>query len=389
MNEIFDTLPNTQATETEDPLEKAVLALTNYFTPKQNREYEIYIFRQAKQEADESITAFHTRLRQLSLTCEFENVDREIKTQVVQSCSSHKLRMKALENPQYTLTQLLDAGKAMELSKIQAASIEDKQVVHTMSSNCGNRSQRRQNKSRKAKQDGGRPGEAQRSRDRKSRNISHDKRKSSEKCRNCGREYPHQGGKTACPAYGKACRGCGKMNHFQAVCRGEGRSMHRLHADEASSGESSDDDEVYTFSLSTNQVSKDQPLFEVKVQGTPVVIMADSGASINVLDEKDFHRLPNGTELEHTAVKIFAYQSNSPLHVIGKFSAIVESDTKKVNTRFYVVKGSGGSLLSWKTSQELNLLQIVQQVTTKPSTLKNKTTLSQAYLKSMMTSSTA
>ena len=39
--EIFDMLPNTTAGEGEDPFDKAVQALTNYFTPKQNREYEI------------------------------------------------------------------------------------------------------------------------------------------------------------------------------------------------------------------------------------------------------------------------------------------------------------------------------------------------------------
>ena len=74
-NEIFDTLPDTAAGEGDDPFEKAVRALTNYFTPKQNREYEIYVFRQAKQESNESISAFHTRLRQLAVTCEFDDVD--------------------------------------------------------------------------------------------------------------------------------------------------------------------------------------------------------------------------------------------------------------------------------------------------------------------------
>ena len=129
-------------------------ALTHYFTPRQNREYEIYVFRQAKQENNESISAFHTRLRQLAITCEFSDVDREIKTQIVQSCSSHKLRTKALENPSYTLTQLLDAGKAMELSKAQAANIEDKQSVHKLSSYSGNRSRRYRNKNINSTQEG-------------------------------------------------------------------------------------------------------------------------------------------------------------------------------------------------------------------------------------------
>ena len=57
MNEIFETLPDTDAGEDEEPFEKAVTALTNYFTPKNNQEYEVYVFRKAKQESDESISA--------------------------------------------------------------------------------------------------------------------------------------------------------------------------------------------------------------------------------------------------------------------------------------------------------------------------------------------
>ena len=95
-NEIFDTLPDTTPGEVEDTLEKAVQALTNYFTPRQNRKYEIYVFHQAKLESNESISAFHIRLRQLAVTCEFADVNREINTQIVQSCSSHKLRTKRL-----------------------------------------------------------------------------------------------------------------------------------------------------------------------------------------------------------------------------------------------------------------------------------------------------
>lgn len=53
-NEIFDTLPRTTPGEGEDTFEKAIQALTNYFTLRQNREYEIYVFRQAKQESNET-----------------------------------------------------------------------------------------------------------------------------------------------------------------------------------------------------------------------------------------------------------------------------------------------------------------------------------------------
>jgi hypothetical protein len=94
---------------------------------------------------------------------EFSDNDREIKTQIVQNCLSHKLRlrMKALQNPELTLTQLLDAGKSMEMSKSQAETIEEKQNINKLSTKYTRRASK-QNKS---------------------------------------------------------CRGCGNQNHYEAVCR--------------------------------------------------------------------------------------------------------------------------------------------------------------------------
>ncbi|CAB4012398.1 Hypothetical predicted protein [Paramuricea clavata] len=107
VNEIFETLPNTEAGEDENPFEKAA-------TAKQ-----------------ENISAFRTRLRQLAMNCEFADNDREIKTQIVQNCLLHKLRMKALQNPELTLTQLLDASKAMEMSKSQEETIKERNKTST------------------------------------------------------------------------------------------------------------------------------------------------------------------------------------------------------------------------------------------------------------------
>ena len=257
----------------------------------------------------------------------------------------------------------------MELSKAQAANIEEKQSVHKLSSFGGNRSRRNRNNNINSNQDGERSVD-KKSRVRKSRSSGHEKRKSGVKCRNCGQNYPHPGGNTSCPAYQATCRGCGKLNHFEAVCRSKGKrertKAHQSTVNKVSENESTDDDEVYTFSLSPKTL-KDQPLIKIKVHDTPVTIMADSGASINILDEKEYHKLPNRPSLEPSSVKIYGYQSKVPLRVLGKFSTTLESKTRKFNDRLYVVEGSGGSLLSWKTSQELNLLQTVQQVTNLPS----------------------
>ena len=149
------------------------------------------------------------------------------------------------------------------------------------------------------------------------------------------------------------------MNHFGAVCRSKDKNessntrsskVHRVGEEE-----SSDEDEAYTFSLSTKAL-KNQPIFKIKMHGTPVTIMADSGASINILNEKEHHRLPNRPKLEPSNVKIYGYQSKVTLRVLGKLTTL-ESEGKKLSDKLCVVEGSGRSLLSLKISQGLSLLQ--------------------------------
>jgi hypothetical protein len=48
---------------TGDDYDIAVTRLTECFSPKKNKEFEIYKFRQAKQEHGDGNDTFHTRLR--------------------------------------------------------------------------------------------------------------------------------------------------------------------------------------------------------------------------------------------------------------------------------------------------------------------------------------
>ena len=69
--------------DTGDDFATAKEKLKEYLDPKKNVEYEIYTFRQARQNTGESINAFRSRLCQLSATCEFGDVDKEIKSQII------------------------------------------------------------------------------------------------------------------------------------------------------------------------------------------------------------------------------------------------------------------------------------------------------------------
>ncbi|KAJ8037836.1 Ketimine reductase mu-crystallin [Holothuria leucospilota] len=127
--DIFDTLPNTGKA---DEYDKAVNALSDYFTPQKNTEYEVYLFRQATQKEDESVDMYYTRLKHLASTCELPDIDKEIKAHIVQTCRCARLRRTALRKP-LTLQELLPTARAMELAEFQASGIEGGK--ETLSSN--------------------------------------------------------------------------------------------------------------------------------------------------------------------------------------------------------------------------------------------------------------
>ena len=82
------------------------------------------------------------------------------------------------------------------------------------------------------------------------------------------------------------------------------------------------------------------------------------------MDERDYSKMMPRPKLSQDNTKIFPYGSATPLHVKGVFSAEVKSATQQSDELFYVVAGSGGSLLGWKTSKRLQLVRVVQHVTT-------------------------
>ena len=77
-------------------------------------DYEIFKFRAAKQQADETIDQFTTRLRKLAATCDFTSIDKEVKSAIIQNCLSKRLRRYALLDNELTLAKLLAKGRATE-----------------------------------------------------------------------------------------------------------------------------------------------------------------------------------------------------------------------------------------------------------------------------------
>ena len=106
-------------------------------------------------------------------------------------------------------------------------------------------------------------------------------------------------------------------------------------------------------------------MFKVKVNDTWLDLLADSGSSINLLDSESFNKLKPRPTLEPTNVKIYPYKSDDTLPVIGKFKARVETtNTQTIEATFYVTEGTDGSILSWRTSEALELIEVARALIT-------------------------
>ena len=102
----------------------AKAALTNYFKPKVNKEYERAVFRRLRQETGETIDVYHTRLRKAAASCDFADVDGEIKSHVIQTTTDSKLRKQGLTDDTLTVRDIVVAGRNNELAQVQNAEME-------------------------------------------------------------------------------------------------------------------------------------------------------------------------------------------------------------------------------------------------------------------------
>ena len=130
--EIFKQLPPLVTEENEesgDEYEVAKARLTAYFEPQKNRRYEVYRFRQTTQAASETLDQYHTRLRTMAQTCEFQDVHFEVEEQIIIGGSSSRIRKRALRDPTYNLAAILLDGRRDESSTYQAREIEEKEPL--------------------------------------------------------------------------------------------------------------------------------------------------------------------------------------------------------------------------------------------------------------------
>ena len=128
------------------------------------------------------------------------------------------------------------------------------------------------------------------------------------------------------------------MNHFAKCCLSKGKvnqsivktSHHEIHSDSSDAESLCGIEEVGVVESKQN--------CEVKV-------LIDTGASVNVMDECIFQQLfGNKVKLQRSTSVLGSYQTNEnlsrPFTMMGKFEAVLESNTKIIPATFHVIKGN-------------------------------------------------
>ena len=352
--EVFDTL-----TPANDTYDKALEALTSHFSVKKNVPFERNVFHQTKQKAGESVKQFVTRLRKLTASCEYgDQTEDQIRDQVIATCSSTGLRKKLLTEPDLTLAKVIEIAQVMETAHHQVKEIEAKHEQPFLQTPSAQNDEDYLNFLRW-------------------KNAQHQKtsfRKGQEKfqksCWRCGAKGHYS---SECRRSKDVfCEKCKKKGRFTKMCRSKGKTdtlteekqkrksankdqtSHKTHQ-EAPSDNISDENDVYMFHIESKLKSALHP---IKIGTQKVNLLIDSGSTLNILDEPHFYQLNPPPVLHMSNAKIFPYQAQEQLKILGTFKAHISSNDRTIVARFHVVRGKGGAILGKETAEKLDLLRV-------------------------------
>ena len=277
--------------------EEALNSLDVYFTPQTNLQFERHSFCQAHQAANEPVDQLITRQRRLGENCEFDkySLDEAIKDQLIEHCYSTTLRRRLLrEKSSSTLNSLIEIARSTESANFQAANIENTSPQAPL----GNAHQF-----------------ATQTEDEEQANFTFGDRK--RPCTHGGNVANHKPRTPKCPAFDKTCSQCRIQHHFGRVCLKQplnpGRSQGKwLGNSKVQYVHNSCDDESYdAFQVSPKQVKTD---ITVKIEGAPVQVCIDSGATANTIDYATYEAINaiKTLSLKPTAVRLRPYGEDNP-----------------------------------------------------------------------------
>lgn len=188
----YNTLINDEDVDKEYKLDEVIELFENHFKPKTNEVISTFLFNKRLQQDGEGFDQFYTEIRKIARSCNFNIFkDRMLRDRIIHGINNKKVQQKLLEKKELSLDQAVEICRASELSNNHAKTINQQQTsspeVDAVKKVQG----------------------AQ----------ANTKAKYTYLCKKCNRTH----GPRNCPAFGKNCSICQKMNHFAVGCRAKNK----------------------------------------------------------------------------------------------------------------------------------------------------------------------
>ncbi len=330
---------------------KPVMAMFEaYCKPQKNitlTRHHFFIYRQSE---GQSFDAFVTELKKRSSQCEFETLqDCLIRDMIVIGVISNSLRERLLRIDNLSLEDAIKIGQAAEATKKHAYELcrsQENQTTDALKLNQNNTKQKMQ------KQE--------------------DNECISQPCKYRGTLHKRR----KCPAYGKTCLKCKKLNHFASVCLSTQKRIDLTQAHSQLQYESDSDDFFIgmidqtekndnTFEENTNvsNVKERDWFISLKSNGSQIRYKMDTGAQANVLPLSIYNQLNIKPTLTETNVKLSAYNGES-IPAVGQCELNLKNKNENYQVTFIVTDSKSPPLLGLQTCQQLNIIKRIWAVNT-------------------------
>ena len=383
IEELLDTLPAIPDTDIIPPsgeslndFHRAIAKLDAHFTPMQNKDSDRAQF-DIMEQGELSMAKYYVALRKQAEKCVFPDQDDAIRTKILLTMKDKKLRREAmLKN--YTLSALLKNAANKEDVERQAVNME--KVSHPDAANRvyeQKKTRRPFKKFRKPASESGQKKHKESAGEKHKQSVSesHNHNPRKKNCCYCGMNHP--GPRSKCPASGQTCNNCSKKGHFAVVCKK--RRQQTFHVGDEPTQYTDSDNSDFVFSVSTG---KKRPTVAVMINGIKGHMEADSGASANIMDKEQFHKIINACrepiQLMPANNQVFAYGQSEPMALAGKFTAPIRSLSTNIqtNAEFIVLaqkQANSKPLLSLETGIALDVIHIANRTQlTKEDELSNR-----------------
>lgn len=309
----------------------------NYFAPRKSLTIIRNEFFTAKQNTDEKLEDFFTKIINIGLQCEFGTLREALTTSKIIAALDSKynnVKTKLISEDDATLTleYVMKYLKNSEISRQYVMGLNNTQSTNSTNGDFS------VNYIRNSKKKTIKPSSGM---------------KMINSCRNCGKTHLIN----KCPAFGKQCFICKRQNHFSNSCRSKKPtkkvSVNELNITPSTSVESLDE-----FFIGMVSMDKSEIVQNFEINGKVLKVKFDTGAGCNIISKNELVKLDLSRIVIDPVISMRVVQVDGKVLPISGICNLVltHPNRKMYNFKFIVTEVPTPTLIGCKTCLDHNFV---------------------------------